>query len=255
MRKIFKYIIIDILRNRIVLFYTAFLFLLSFSVLMLEDTSGKGMLSLLNVVLMIVPLFSLLFSTIYLYHVSEFIELLLSQPIRRRSIWISVFTGLLASLGIAFLIGCGIPVALFIRETTGFLLVLCGVLLTFIFTAMAFWVSILARDKAKGIGLAMMAWLYFTVIFDALVLFLLYQFADYPVEKYMVFISMLNPVDLSRIWILVHMDVAALMGYTGAIFKDFFGASSGQWVSFGLLLLWIWIPFRFSLRRFEKRDM
>lgn len=255
MKKIFKYIIIDILRNRMVLFYTFFLFILSSSVLLLEDTSGKGMLSLLNVVLMIVPLFSLLFSTIYLYHVSEFIELLLSQPVRRRSIWSGIFLGLLCSLGIAFLIGCGIPVMLFINVETGHLLILCGLLLTFIFSSMAFWVSVMARDKARGIGLALMAWLYFTVIFDALILFLLYQFADYPVEKYMVFVSMLNPVDLARIWILIHMDVAALMGYTGAVFRDFFGTLNGQWVSFGILLLWIIVPFRFSLKRFERRDM
>jgi Cu-processing system permease protein len=91
MRKVVKYVLADILRNRIVLLYTALLLVVSFSVFMLEDNASKGMLSLLNVVLLIVPMMSLIFSTIYYYNSSEFIELLLSQPLRRRSIWMSLF--------------------------------------------------------------------------------------------------------------------------------------------------------------------
>ncbi len=39
----------------------------------------------------------------------------------------------------------------------------------------------------------------------------------------MVGLSALNPIDLSRILILLQLDVSAMMGYTGAVFKDFFG--------------------------------
>ena len=64
MKKIIKYVIIDILRNKIVLAYTVFLLLLSFSIFNLEDNSAKGLLSLLNIILIIVPLVSILFSSI-----------------------------------------------------------------------------------------------------------------------------------------------------------------------------------------------
>ena len=83
MKKIVKYVIIDILRNKIMLTYTLFLLLFSLSIFNLEDNSSKGLLSLLNIILITVPLVSILFSTIYVYNSAEFLELLVSQPLKR----------------------------------------------------------------------------------------------------------------------------------------------------------------------------
>ena len=103
--------------------------------------------------------------------------------------------------------------------------------------------------------MAILLWLYFSLLFDGLVLFLLFQFADYPLEKAMVGVSMLNPIDLSRILILLKMDVSALMGYTGAIFRDFFGTQTGILLSFFILLLWIILPTWLSVRKFNRKDL
>ena len=102
MKKIIKYVMTDILRNRIVLLYTVFLFITSFSMFSLEDNTSKGLLSLLNIILIIVPLVSIIFSTIYVYNSAEFIELLVSQPLKRKTIWLSLFTGLASFLIISF---------------------------------------------------------------------------------------------------------------------------------------------------------
>ena len=102
MNKIAKYVVLDILRNRIIIAYTILLLLISFSVFSLEDNVEKGVLSLVNLVLLIVPLVSIIFSTVYVYNSTEFIELLVAQPVRRRSIWMSIFTGLSSSLSLAF---------------------------------------------------------------------------------------------------------------------------------------------------------
>lgn len=104
MKKILKYVFTDILRNKIVIGYTLFLLILSMSVFNLEDNSAKGLLSLLNIVLIIVPLVSIIFSTIYIYNSLEFIELLVSQPLRRKHIWSSLFAGLAGSLCTSFLL-------------------------------------------------------------------------------------------------------------------------------------------------------
>ena len=74
MKKILKYVIVDIIQNKIVLIYTFLLLLISLSVFNLESNSAKGLLSLLNVILILVPLISIIFSTIYIYNSSEFIE-------------------------------------------------------------------------------------------------------------------------------------------------------------------------------------
>src|SRR3954465_1242464 len=113
MKKIVKYVITDIMRNRIVLIYTFFLFAASFSVFNLEDNSSKGLLSLLNIILIIVPLVSMLFSAIYVYNSSEFLELLVSQPLKRKTIWLSLFSGLASSLALAFFTGACIPILLY----------------------------------------------------------------------------------------------------------------------------------------------
>ncbi len=255
MKKIIKYVMTDILRNRIVLLYTLFLFITSFSMFSLEDNTSKGLLSLLNIILIIVPLVSIIFSTIYVYNSAEFIELLVSQPLKRKTIWLSLFIGLSASLSLAFLVGAGIPLLLYQGNTVGLMMIAMGILLSIIFVAIAMLAAVRTRDKAKGIGAAILLWLYFSLLFDGLVLFLLFQFADYPLEKPMIGITALNPVDLGRILILLKMDLSAMMGYTGAIFKDFFGTYTGVIFSFAVMFLWVLIPAWLSLRKFNRKDL
>ncbi len=255
MRKVVKYVILDILKSKIILSYTLVLFLISFSVFSLEDNTAKGLLSLLNIELFVLPLVSIIFSTIYIYNSSEFIELLVSQPLKRKSIWLSLFYGLSVSLVVSFFIASGLPVLYYEPTVTGLIMVLVGCLLSIIFVAIALLASVITRDKAKGIGMAIFLWLYFAIIFDGLVLFLLIQYADYPLEKPMMIISACNPIDLSRIVILLRLDVSALMGYTGAVFKDFFGTTKGLMTAVTVLLLWVFIPLGFSLRIFRKKDL
>lgn len=255
MKKIIKYVIVDILRNKIVIAYTLFLLAISLSVFNLEDNSSKGLLSLLNIILFIVPLVCIIFSTIYVYNSSEFIELLVSQPLKRKAIWLSLFWGLAGSLGLAFFVGAGIPILIYQFNTTGLIMLLAGCVLSFIFVAIALLAAVITRDKAKGIGVSVLLWIYFSLLFDGLVLFLLFQFEDYPMEKIMVGISAFNPVDLSRIMILLQMDASALMGYTGAVFKNFFGTYTGTSITALILLAWIFFPLWLSIRKFNRKDL
>jgi Cu-processing system permease protein len=255
MKKIIKYVIIDILRNKIMLAYTVFLFLLTFMLFGLEDNTTKGLMGLLNILLIIVPMVSIVFSTIYIYNSAEFIELLVSQPLTRTRIWLSLFTGMSVSVSLAFLTGVGLPLLFFVPDITGVTMIITGLLLSVIFIAIAMLASVKTRDKAKGIGVAILLWLYFSLLFDGIVLFLLFQFADYPMEKPMILISALNPIDLGRIMILLKMDVAALLGYTGAVFQQFFGTLWGQAVSLLILLLWAAVPAALSVRRFNHKDL
>jgi Cu-processing system permease protein len=255
MNRIIRFIILDILRNRIVLFYTVILAAFSWSIFGLEDTYSKGLLSLLNIVLLIVPMVSILFATIYIYNSAEFIELLLSQPVRRRRIWWSLFLGLTGSLVIAFLIGVGIPLLIYAPLPMAAIMIAVGCLISAIFVSLAFLSSILSRDKAKGIGVSIMIWLFFALLFDGLVLFLLFQLSDYPIERLMVGITALNPIDLGRVLILLKLDISAMMGYTGAVFKKFFGSHWGMMLTIILLGIWALIPYLSSLAIFKKRDL
>lgn len=255
MNKIARFILFDILKNKIVLFYTILLFIISWSVLGLESNYTKATLSLLNVVLLVVPLVSVIFSTIYVYNSGQFIELLLSQPITRGKIWFNLFLGLSTALILAFLIGCGIPILLYSSIETGFSLIIIGMMLSVVFTSFAMLSAILSRDRAKGIGISIFIWIFFAIIYDGILLILMFQFADYPIEGIMATLTALNPIGLSRIFVLLQLDVSAMLGYAGAVFKQIFGSGGGMGISMLILTMWIVIPFLISLLKFNKKDL
>ena len=255
MGRLFLYVAKDILRNRVLLLYALLLGLFSFGLFGLEDTASKGLLSMLNIVLMVVPLVSIVFSTIYVYNSSEFIELLLAQPLARSTIWLGFYLGLAGALSMAFLLGVGLPTLLFRPDATGMTLLGAGLLLSLAFASLSMLATVATRDKARGIGLALLLWLFFSLLFDGILMFVLFQFADYPIERYMIAISMLNPIDLCRVLVLMQLDVSALMGYTGAIFKDFFGTTAGMAASLAALLAWVVLPLFASLRLFKRKDL
>ncbi len=255
MLKISKYVLYDILRNKVMIAYTIFLFIVSVSLFQLEDNSAKAMLSLLNIVLIVVPLISLVFSTIHWYNSYEFIELMLTQPISRKKVILSEFLGISCSLMTAFLIGVGIPIMMFHFNETGVSMILVGMLLSLVFTSIAFLASVKSKDKAKGIGLALMLWFYFALIYDGLVLLILFGFSDYPLQTITLILSGLNPIDLGRIYIMLNMDISALMGYTGASIKDFLGSGTGIFFTLITMLFWIMAPLLLAIKSFNKKDL
>ena len=255
MLKLSRYVLYDILRSKVIIAYTIFLFIVSFSLFQLEENNSKAILSLLNIALIVVPLISMIFSTIHYYNSYEFIELMLSQPVSRTRILLSEYCGVALSLLSAFFLGVGLPVLLFAFDATGLALLFTGSALTLVFTSIAFLASVKARDKARGIGSTLLLWFYFALIYDGLVLMILFSFSDYPMEKFTILLSALNPIDLGRIVIMLKMDVSALMGYTGALYKDFFGSVTGMALTIGVMLLWILLPLWWAITAFKKKDL
>ncbi|MBW4713287.1 ABC transporter permease subunit [Prevotella denticola] len=255
MGKITKIIFMDNVKSRVVVFYFVLLALLSWTSLLLQDNESKGALTILNIILFVTPLMSLLYTVTYLYDAHDFLVLLLSQPVERRRIWQSLYTGVSSSLLIAFLLGAGIPMLLYTDWGTGLVLLLMGCVTTQIFVSLAFLATMLASDKTRGTGISILIWLLFTMIYDAVLLYVLFLLSDWPVETPLLALLMLNPLDLTRFQVILKMDVSAMMGYGGAAFKEFLGAAGGIVVSSLLLLLWIIVPYFLSLRIFRKKDL
>ena len=157
------------------------------------------------------------------------------------------------------MIGLGIPFISYGIFVTGGLwdfisLLTGGVLLTFIFSAIAFLIAIYNENKLKGFGIAILFWLFMAFVYDGLLLIFLLVFESYPVEKMAISLSILNPIDLSRILVMLKLDLSALMGYTGAVFRKFFGTSSGIIISYVSLILWTIIPVSWILYKSNKKD-
>jgi Cu-processing system permease protein len=67
-------------------------------------------------------------------------------------------------------------------------------------------------------------------------------------------ISSFNPIDLARIICLIHLDASALMGYTGAIFQQYFQSFTGSFVSLAALTFWTLAPLGSALYKFKRKD-
>ena len=255
--KILRYQLRDVIRGRWIVAY-AVLFLLATDLLFRFGGSGdRVILSLMNVVLLVVPLVSIIFGTMYLYHAREFIVMLLAQPVDRTSLFLGLYGGMAIPLAGGYVVGVGLPFLWHAGSGVGWalgVLLLTGVLLTGAFTAMAFLVAVLFEDRAKGFGAAVLVWLLAAVVYDGVVLLAVTTLWRYPLERPLLALTMLNPIDLGRVILLLQFDIAALMGYTGAVFQRFFGTWLGLTVAFGALALWTTLPFLLGLRRFRLKD-
>jgi len=255
--KVFGYELNDVLRGRWLIAYAAFFLVLTEALLRFGGTGERALLSLMNVVLLVVPLMSLVFGAIYLYGARDFTMLLLSQPVKRSQLFAGLFLGLAVPLALAFMTGVALPFT--VRAGAGstaplIALLATGAALTFAFAAIAFLIAVHIDDRARGLGAAVLLWLLLAVVYDSIVLLVAGLFADYPVEKPLLALMVANPLDLGRVILITSLDAAALMGYTGAVFQRFFGSAAGSAIAATALLAWIAAPFGLALRRFRHRD-
>jgi Cu-processing system permease protein len=246
------------MRSRWLLAYTGFFAVATWALLRFSDNESKALLSLVNVVLLVVPLANLVFGAMYLYTAREFVELLLAQPVQRRQLFGGLYLGLAAPIALAAVVGMGAPmifegVSMKTLET-GALLGVMSVALSAAFTGIAAVIVYSVEDRVRGLALALGVWLMLAVVYDGIALLAAVQFAEYPLERPMLALMIANPIDLARLVLLLHFDVAALLGYTGAVFEQFVGRSMGPVVAGTAIALWVAAPTLAATRLFRRKD-
>jgi Cu-processing system permease protein len=211
----------------------------------------------MNIVVLLIPAASIIYGAMYFYDAREFIELLLSQPVRRMHLFSGLFAGLSGALGGGFLLGAGLPCVLHgVAGDVGTILTILvvGTMLTLIFLALALLVAVRTDEKVRGVGICLGLWLGFAVLYDGLIWLVISLFADYPLEKATLGLTLLNPIDLGRVGIMLRLDISALMGYTGAVFEQFFGSRLGILLTGSAMTLWAVLPYLYALRSFSRKD-
>ncbi len=259
MIKILRYSFYDLARSRWSYIYFLFYLLLGFVLLFLNSNLSKAIITLMNIIIVLTPMIGTIFGVMYFYSSREFTELLLAQPIKRGTIFLGQYLGIATSLSLSLLAGLGIPFLIYgvwqSSEIWNFgMLLVAGTFLTFIFVALSINISLKNENKIKGFGYAILLWLFLAVIYDGIFMISLVVFDDYPLDQFTLLASMLNPIDLSRILILLKLDISALLGYTGAVFSKFFGTGMGTVISFTVLVIWTFIPAWSMLKIAGKKD-
>lgn len=257
---ILKYQWKDLIRGKWVVGYGIIYLLIADAMIRFGGTGPKAMLSIANIMLLLIPLVGMIYGALYLYQSREFTELLLAQPLDRKTLFRGLFGGLAVPLALAFTVGIGLPIiysGMFLTADfqSMVLIVVLGNILTLLFTGLGFWLGLkFFDDRIKGLGFALVGWLFLAVIYDGLVLLAVFLLGDYPIEEPMLAMTMLNPIDLARITVLLEFDISALMGYTGAVFNRFFGNMTGIVVASVCLLVWMGLPLWRSMALFRQKD-
>ncbi|MDX9905113.1 MAG: ABC transporter permease subunit [Bacteroidales bacterium] len=259
MFKVFKYSFFDLVRSRWIYSYLLFFLLVTTGLVWSGSDLSRAMISLMNILLILCPLIGTLFGALYYYNSREFIDLLLALPLPRRAIFLGKYLGLAVSLSASFVLGTGLPMILFGVFSSGLLmnfltLLATGIFLTFIFTAIAFLVALKSENPIRGFGMAIFIWLFLSVIYDGILLVVLMYFESYPLDRFALIASLFNPVDLSRILIMLQLDISALMGYTGAVFRKFLGTTTGIAIAYSALIVWVLVPVSLFLRLAKTKD-
>ncbi len=257
--RIAGYALRDVGRNRWLVAYGLLLLTGVEGMLRLSGGPAGALAGVTSLMLLVTPLVSLVFGVMYLQASRDFVGLLLPQPIGRLTLFGGLYAGLGLALAGAFLLGCGVPLLL---ETSldptdmaaTLVLLAAGVLLTFCFLSLAFLAAALVSDRARALGAALVVWLFSAVLFDALLLFAIARFGDYPLERPLVVALLFNPVDLARVLVLLRLDAAALLGYTGAVLQELFGRPLGSLLALAALLAWVAAPLTWALRRYGRAD-
>ena len=254
--QLLRYVVRDVVRSRWLIMYFLFFFAVSEGLLFFTSGEAKTVVGLMNVVLILIPLAAAVFGTLHIHHNRDFVELMLSQPVTRTSIFTALYLGVTLPFLISFVLGVGIPGLLHgvVFSAPFVTLISTGAALSVVFFAIAYLIGVTVQDKADAMGVAFVVWLITAILYDGAILAITVAFADYPMEMATIGMIVLNPVDLARIIVMLTFDYAALMGYTGAVFEDFFGTSLGTTISAVSLLVWMVVPIVFGKRAFVRKD-
>jgi Cu-processing system permease protein len=258
-RKILRWELQNLLRSKWLIGIALMLLGVTEALFRFGGDPAKTIASVMNVVLVVVPLLSVVLGTIYFYNSREFNELLLAQPVDRTSIYVGKLVGFAASLCLAYIVGIGLPFLIHsfgLREYAGKIvtLLLVGCCFIVIFSSLAFYAATRFEDRIKGLGLTLLAWFFLTVIWDGVILLFVHVLREYPYEHGLLAMVFANPIDLGRILILMQLDISALMGYTGAVFRSVLGAEYGVLLAAAAMVIYAAIPVTFGLRMFRAKD-
>ncbi len=254
--RVLKFEIKNVLRSRWIFGYVIVIALLTAGLSYLTSDLNKVLVSLALILPVMVPLVTLIFSTLHWYYNERFTVLLLTQPISRRTVLLSRYFALSGALAMAVVLGVVIPFLFKLRWPSGLWLLLSDtIILTFVFVGVALFVAAKMNDRLKGIGLALGIWVYLALLHDGLLLVLLVVFRESPMDLVAGTFAALNPISLSRVVQLMYFDQALLLGHTGALTKEILVSWRGYGLATAAMSLWLVLPGVATIRSFAKKDL
>lgn len=223
---------------------------------------SRTAISILNLVLYVVPLAALLMGALNFSTETGGAELLFSQPLPRRWIFLGKLLGMWASLSVATLIGFGAS-GIFVAGQVGWegvgrysLVVVLCIVMIFIFLAVASVIAFFLRDRMKAVAAALFSWFFFVVLYDLFIMGSAVLLQGATANRF-IFLSLFgNPVDLVRVAGLIALGGKHVFGISGAMLLRFLG---GPLASLAFLLcalaVWIVLPCALATKQLRRLDI
>ncbi len=220
--------------------------------------------SLVQLVVLVVPLASLLMGVLALAPERGTAELLFSQPVSRRAILLGKLLGLLAALAAAELVGFGLA-GLIVFSSTGeeggwgyALLVLGSFLLTAAFLAIAALIAAgaVGRKRTRALALAVVVWFVAVILLDLAALGVASLLPSTAASRLLIVSVMANPAGAVRTGALLGIEGTAAFGSASLALLRFTGGPAGAAVLLALsVLAWVVVPTAAAARRLSRVDL
>ena len=224
---------------------------------------ARTAVSLVQLVLLIVPLAALVFGSLALSPDRGAAELLYAQPVERWTILAGRVLGLFLALAAAELLGFGVA-GLAVQWYSGpsgaaqFLVVAAlSLILTAVFLAVAAAVtSGQPGRRARSLAVALVVWFAAVILFDLAALGVASLLRSGAASRLLIIAALINPVDAGRTGAYMAIEgTSAFGGASLALLRFAGGERATAALIAASLMLWIAVPCGIAARRLSRTDL
>ena len=220
--------------------------------------------SLVQLVILVVPLASLLMGVLALSPERGTAELLFSQPVSRPTILVGKFLGLFTALTAAEFVGFGLAGVVVFSSTAdqggggGYaLLILGSLLLTAAFLAIAALLAAgaVGRKRTRALALALVVWFVAVILSDLVALGVASMLPSTAASRLLIVSVIANPAGAVRTSALLGIQGTAAFGSASLAFLRFTGGPARAAVLLGIsILAWVVVPTLAAVTRLLRVD-
>jgi Cu-processing system permease protein len=225
---------------------------------------ARTAVSLLQLVLLLVPLTALVIGALSLAPERGAVELMFSQPVSRAVILFGKLIGLFEALGAAQAVGFGAAGVLVYAQSGAeglggfFLLVLASLVTTAVFLGLAALLAAgsVGRKRTRALALVLVVWFVAVVFLDLLALGAASVLPSGTASRVLMVSAIANPVGAVRTGALLGIEGTGAFGAASLALFRFTGGPAGAGLVLGLsVAFWLTAPGLFALRRLRGADL
>ena len=225
---------------------------------------ARTAVSLVQLVLLLVPLTALVIGVLSLAPERGAAELLFSQPVSRRTILLGKLLGLFQALAAAQAVGFGAAGAVVYGQSGseglgGFLLLVGASLVTtavFLGIAALLSAGAVGRKRTRALALALVVWFVAVVLFDLVALGLASVLPSGTASRVLMVSVIVNPIGAVRTGTLLGIEGTAAFGAASLALFRFTRGAWGAGLVLGLsLFFWLVAPTALAVRRLRRADV